>query len=208
MRASGRIAAKRLLLGQLTATKVSAEFTLDSGHLALTKTSAELLGGSQTGQWQADFTGDVPVYSGSGTVANIAAGQLAGIVRAALGTGTVNGTYQIKMSGWTSRELWSSASAASDFDWRNGLWRNVQLGRMPLQFSDFAGHIALEDGSFQISTSKMRSSGGTYALNGSIKGGELALQFERDNSRGLSSPGHPAKAAGGDAGATEASLKP
>ena len=87
MRASGRVAVKRLQLGQLAATKASAEFTLDSGRLALTKINAELLGGTQSGQWQADFTGDEPVYSGSGTVADIAAGQLAGITHAALGTG-------------------------------------------------------------------------------------------------------------------------
>lgn len=210
MRASGRIAAKRLLLGQLTATKVSAEFTLDSGHFALTKTSAELLGGSQVGEWQADFTGDKPVYSGSGRVSNIAAGQLAGMVHAALGTGTVNGTYQIKMSGWTSRELWTSASAASDFDWRNGLWRNVQLGRMPLQFSDFAGQIALADGNFRIpaSTIKIQSGAGTYALSGSITGGELALQFERDNSAVYRLRGTLQKPLLEPTPATEASLKP
>jgi len=208
MRASGRIAVKRLLLGQLTATKVSAEFRLDSGRLALTRTSAELLGGSQTGQWQADFTGDAPVYSGSGKLANIAAGQLAGMVRAALGTGTVNGTYQIKMSGWTARELWSSASAASDFDWRNGLLRNVQLGGVPLQFTDFAGHIALEGGVFRIPTSKMQSSGGIYALNGSITGGELALQFERDNSAAYRLRGTLQKPLVETTPATEASLKP
>jgi hypothetical protein len=209
MRASGRIAAKRLLLGQLTATKVSAGFTLDSGRLGLTKTSAELLGGSQMGEWQADFTGDKPVYSGSGTVANIAAGQLAGMVHAALGTGTVNGTYHIKMSGWTGRELWSSASAASDFDWRNGLWHNVQLGRTPLQFSDLAGQIALANGNFRIPASKIKiQSGGTYALSGSITGGELALQFKRDNSVAYRLRGTLQKPLLEPAPATEASLKP
>jgi hypothetical protein len=209
MRASGRIAAKRLLLGQLTATKVSAEFTLDSGRLGLTKTSAELLGGSQMSEWQADFTGDKPVYSGSGTVANIAADQLAGMVHAALGTGTVNGTYQIKMSGWTGSELWSSASAASAFDWRNGLWHNVQLGRIPLQFSDFAGQIALADGNFRIPASKIKiHSGGTYALSGSITGGELALQFERDNSVAYRLRGTLQKPLLELTPATEASLKP
>jgi hypothetical protein len=208
MRASGRIAAKRMLLGQLTATKVSAEFALDSGRLALTRTHAELLGGSQMGQWQADFTGDEPVYSGTGTVANIAAGQLTGMARAAFGTGTVNGTYQIKMSGWTSHQLWSSASAASDFDWHNGSWRNVQLGRMPLQFSDFAGHIELKDNNFQISTGKIQSSAGTYALSGSITGGELALQFERDNSTAYRLRGTLQKPRVEQTPATAASLKP
>jgi hypothetical protein len=208
MRASGRIAARRLLLGQLTMTKVNAEFTLNSGHMALTKTSAELLGGNQRGQWQVDFTGDRPTYSGTGTVANLAAGQLAGIIHAAIGTGTVNGTYQIQMTGWTSRELWDSTSAASDFDWRNGLWRSVQLGRMPLQFSSFAGHIALQDGVFRISAGKMRSGSVTYALNGSIEGGDLALQAERDNSPAYCLRGTLQKPLVELPAATEASLKP
>jgi hypothetical protein len=208
MRASGRITVKRLLLGQLTATKASAEFTLDSGRLTLTQTSAELLGGMQTGHWQADFTGDEPVYSGSGNVTNIAPAQLAGLVHAALGTGTVNGTYEIKMSGWTARELWSTANASADFDWRNGTWRNVQLGRTPLQFSDFAGHIALQDGGFRISKSKMQSSGVSYALAGSIKSDELALQFERDNGSGYRVRGTLQKPLVTKQPSAEASLKP
>ncbi len=208
MRASGRVAVKRLQLGQLAATKASAEFTLDSGHLTLTKINAEVLGGTQSGKWQADFTGDEPVYSGSGTVANIAAGQLAGITHAALGTGVINGAYQIKMSGWTAQEIWNSASADSDFDWRNGSWRNVQLGHAPLQFSDFAGHIVLKDGGFQISTSKMQSSGGTFAVAGSIKGSELALQFERDTGAAYRLRGTMQKPLVVVPPAAEASLKP
>jgi AsmA protein len=208
MRASGKLAIKRLLLGRLTATQVSAEFALDSGRLALSRTRAELLGGSESGQWQADFSGDEPVYSGSGVVANIAAGQLAGLTHAALGTGTMNAAYQIKMNGWTRRELWSSANAAADFDWRNGSWHNVQLGRTPLQFSDFAGHIALGNGRFQISTSKMRSGGGTYALIGTIEGDELALQFEGDKGATYSLRGTLQKPLVVMPPATEASLKP
>ena len=208
MRASGRIAVKRLLLGQLTATKASAEFTLDSGRLTFTRSSAELLGGMQTGQWQADFTGDEPVYSGSGNVTRIAPAQLSGLIHAALGTGTVNGAYQIKMIGWTARELWSSASGTADFDWRNGSWHNLQLGRTPLQFSDFAGHIALGNSGFQISNSKMQSSGGTYALAGSIKSGELALQFQRDNGAGYRVHGTLQKPLVATEPSTEASLKP
>jgi hypothetical protein len=131
------------------------------------------------------------------------------MVHAALGTGTVNGTYQIKMSGWTGSELWSSASAASDFDWRNGLWHNVQLGRTPLQFSDFAGQIALADGSFRIPASRIKiQSSGTCALSGSITGGELALQFEHDNSAVYRLRGTLQKPLLEPAPATEASLKP
>ena len=208
MHASGKIATKRLQLGQLTASRVTAAFTWNAGRLALTGTSAELLGGSEAGDWQADFTGEEPVYSGSGTVANIAASQLAGLVHAAPGTGTLNSTYQIKMKGWTRSELWSSADAAAEFDWRNGSWRNVQLGRTPLQFSDLAGHIALANGSLQIANSKMRSGSGAYALSGTIKGNELALQFERDNGTAYRLRGTVQKPLVVMPPATAASLKP
>ena len=95
-----------------------------------------------------------------------------------------------------------------DFDWRNGLWRNVQLGQAPLQFSDFAGHIVLRDGSFQISASKMQSSGGTFAVAGSIKGSELALQFERAHGAAYRLRGTLQKPLVVVPPATEASLKP
>jgi hypothetical protein len=79
---------------------------------------------------------------------------------------------------------------------------------MPLQFSDFAGHIALQDGGFLLSAGKMRSGGGTYALNGSIKGGDLALQAERDNSPAYRLRGTLQKPLVELPAATEASLKP
>ena len=79
---------------------------------------------------------------------------------------------------------------------------------MPLQFSSFAGHIALQNGGFLISAGKMRSGGGTYALNGSIKGDELALQAERDNSLAYRLRGTLQKPLVELPAATEASLKP
>jgi hypothetical protein len=54
----------------------------------------------------------------------------------------------------------------------------------------------------------MQSSGGIYALNGSITGGELALQFERDNSAAYRLRGTLQKPLVEMTPATEASLKP
>jgi hypothetical protein len=179
MQASGRISARRLLLRQLTLTKFASDFRLQGGRLVLSNSSAELLGGMQSGQWQADFTGSEPVYSGMGTVANISAGQIAGLLRTPIGTGKVNAKYQLTMKGWSAGDLWTSAAGAADFDWRNGSWHSVQLARMPLLFSSFIGHLALADGKFTVAPGRMQGRFGAFTVQGSVSNGQLALRLDR-----------------------------
>jgi hypothetical protein len=182
MQASGHVQAKRLLLGQLTASNVSTDFALDPMGLLLTNTSADLLGGTQTGQWRAAFAGDVPSYSGEGRIINVVAAQLASLLRTPLGIGTVSGKYEIALKGSSSAELWNSATAALDFDWHNGAFRNIQLGRTTLQFSDFAGRLTLAKRGFELPESRIRTASGAYAVNGSIANGQLALAMAHGDS--------------------------
>jgi hypothetical protein len=181
-RANGRIGARRLLLRQLTLSKLSSDFRLENGRLTLSNSRAELLGGSQTGEWQADFTGSEPVYSGSGVIASLSVGQLAAVLHTTLGSGTVSAKYQVTMKGWSDGDLWNSAAGSADFNWRDGSWRNVQLGRAPAQFSNFSGRLALVDRKFEIRPGKLQTGLGSYAVNGSIANGQLALQLNRGDS--------------------------
>jgi len=177
--ASGRIVVRRLVLRQLTLSRLVSGFRLENGRLGLNDVRADLLGGSQTGQWMADFTGQEPVYSGGGTVANLSVAQLAGLLRTPLGSGTVSANYQVTLKGWGAGDLWSSAAGMADFNWRNGSWRNVQLGRAPAQFSSFSGRLALAEGKFEINPGKMQTPSGAFVVNGSISNGLLALQLDR-----------------------------
>jgi hypothetical protein len=179
LQASGRITARRLLLRQLTLARVASDFRLDRGRLVLSDSYAELLGGTQTGQWQADFTGPEPVYSGTGAVLNLSASQMAQLLHAPLGTGLLSAKYQLTMKGWGAGDLWSSAAGTADFNWHGGSWRNVQLGRAPLQFSSFTGHLQLADGKFEIAPATMHVGSGAYTVGGSVSNGQLALQLDR-----------------------------
>ena len=179
LQASGRITVRRLLLQQLALARVATDFRLDSGRLLLSDSRADLLGGSQTGQWHADFTGPEPIYSGTGAVLNLSAIQMAQLLHTPLGTGTVSAKYQLTIKGWGSADLWNSAAGTADFNWHGGSWRNVQLGRAPLQFSSFTGRLQLSDGRFEITPSRMQVGSGVYAVHGSVSNGRLALQFDR-----------------------------
>src|SRR5207245_2630953 len=51
----------------------------------------------------------------------------------------------------------------------------------PLQFKEFAGTLALKDGSFTIDQGKLQSSGGIYVVSGSASmGRQLELTFARE----------------------------
>ena len=178
-RASGRITVRRLVLRQLTLSRLAGSFRLENGRLALNDVRADLLGGSQTGGWLADFTGQEPVYSGGGTVADLSVAQLAGVLHTPLGSGTVSANYQITLKGWGAGDLWNSATGTADFNWRNGSWRNIQLGRTAAQFSNFSGQLSLGDGKFEINPGKMQTAAGAYVVSGSISNGQLALELAR-----------------------------
>ena len=77
LRASGKVSAGRLLIHNLVADQVSASLDLERGKLKISELRADLLGGKHRGDWQADFTADSPLYTGTGTLTGISLQQVA-----------------------------------------------------------------------------------------------------------------------------------
>jgi len=81
LRASGNVNAGRLRIHNMVAQRVSAAVDLDHGKLRVSDLRAELLGGKHRSDWQADFTGPSPVYSGTGTLTGISLELMASAMR-------------------------------------------------------------------------------------------------------------------------------
>jgi hypothetical protein len=168
VQASGRLSAKRLDMGSVSAKRFTADVQLNAGKLSLKNVRAEVLGGTHLGEWYADFTGAQPSYSGSGSLQRVAMAQLASPMRDNWASGAVDASYKMTMSGLSQADLAKSMGASASFDWRNGVMRHVAVdGRSgPLKFNRFAGQLELRNGVINFAESQMTARGGTYTMSG------------------------------------------
>jgi hypothetical protein len=179
LRASGKVDAGRLRIHGVVAERVSAVLDLDRGKLKVSELHADLLGGKQSGDWQADFTGASPVYTGTGMLTGIALEQMASAMHDPWISGTASGSYQVKASGTDAAAFWQSAEGGVRFDVRDGVLPHISLAsdEGPLQISRWQGRARVHDGEINIEKGVLVSSGGAYEISGTASFGRL-LDFK------------------------------
>ena len=190
LRASGKINAGRLRVHNVMAERVFAGIDVDGGKLKISDLRADLLGGKHRGDWQGDFTAASPVYTGSGTLTNIALEQVAGAMNQGWISGTGSGTYQLKTSSLDSTAFWQSAEGGLNFDLRDGVFSLISLGseEAPLRVSRWQGHALLRDGKVEIEKGMLISPGGAYEVSGTASSTQ-ELDFKLSAGTQAKSPG-------------------
>jgi uncharacterized protein involved in outer membrane biogenesis len=179
LRASGRVSAGRVRIHNVVAERVSAEVDVEGGKLEILDLRADMLGGTHHGEWVGDFTGDVPVYSGTGTLTGISLEQMADAMRDPWITGTAAGSYQLKASGAETADFWQSAKGGVRFDVRDGVLPHISLTSDAggLQISRWQGRARVDDGQIEIEKSELVSDGGDYEISGTASFGR-AVDFK------------------------------
>lgn len=211
--AAGRLSADRVLVRSLVATKMSASVTLENGKLTASDLRADMLGGRHTGEWKGDFLAKPPQYVGSGKLDHFVLGQLAEAMRDGWITGTATAGYQVKTSGLSAGELFSSADGSLEIEARDGILPHIELGEQsgPLQLRHLDAKLLLHDSTFEVHEGKLETPGGTYQLSGTASLEQiLDLKLARSGAPGFSITGtltrpHVAPTTTQD---TEAVLKP
>ncbi len=186
LRASGHFSSPRFEVGTAVANNVSATVEFDAGKLRVRDLRADVLGGRHSGVWTADFTVSPPTYSGTGSVTRVSMAQLAALMHDSWAAGAVDAQYSLAMRGLDSAHLRDSATGSADFTWNDGSLRHVVLdGRgAPLAFSNFAGKVALEHGTFTLVDCKLQSGGANYVVKGTASyDRSLAVRLERAGGR-------------------------
>jgi hypothetical protein len=183
LRASGKVSAGRLRIRNLVADRVSASLDLERGKLKISELRADVLGGKHRGDWQADFNGSSPVYSGSGTLTGISLGQIADTMHDRWISGTAGGAYQVTASGADSAAFWESAEGDLKFDLRDGVLPHVSLtsDEGPLRITLWQGRLHLHDRKIEIDKETLVSLAGAYEISGTASlGRALDLKLTRD----------------------------
>ena len=112
--------------------------------------------------------------------------QLATLMHDSWAAGAGDAQYSLAMRGLDSAHLRDSATGAADFAWNDGSLRHVVLdGRgAPLAFSNFAGKVALENGTFTLVDCRLQSGGANYVVKGTASyDRSLASRLERAGGR-------------------------
>ena len=179
LRASGKLSAGRLLIHNLVADRVSASLDLERGKLRISDLRADLLGGKHRGDWQADFTADSPLYTGTGTLTGISLQQMAAAMHDPWISGTAGGTYRLTASGTDSAAFWQSAEGGVQFDLRDGVLSHISLAsdEGPLRIERWQGRARLNGGKIEIEEGKLFSPAGAYEVSGTATLGQV-LDFK------------------------------
>jgi len=212
-RASGKLAADRVVVRNLVATRVLANVTLENGKVRAADLRGDVLGGKHIGEWRADFSSRPPQYAGSGRLEHFALGQLSQAMRDDWISGTATVSYQATTLGFTATELFSNAEATLQADARDSVLAHIELGDQagPLHLSHLGAKLILHDGTFAIHDGKLETLTAAYQLSGTASLEQiLDLKLVRSGAPGFGITGTLTKphVTASTAPETEAVLKP
>ena len=207
--ANGQFTIDRWKMTNVLATHVNGGVTVSGKHVALTNLHGDLLGGQHSGEWQADFSGQRPVYTGKGKLVHVNLAQFAESMHESWSTGNADLNYQVKMSGTTPSDLRSRASGLGDFSVHDAVLRRISLeGKVPLHVNRLDGTVELRDGNFVISDAKLQSGNTVYTLQGTATWTRQIDLTLTDNQHVFALSGTLDRPEIKQAPATEASLHP
>jgi hypothetical protein len=175
LRAAWKVSVAQMLIRNLTMNHVAAEVELAGGKLKVSNLSFDVLDGKHRGDWQVDFTGATPVYSGSGMLANLSLERLADAMHESWISGTATGSYRVTASGRNLAAFWQSADAGITFDVRDGRLPRISLdsGDDPLQIGRWQGTARVRKGNVEIEKSEIVSGTATYGISGTVSAGQV-----------------------------------
>jgi len=192
LHAIGKLTAGRVLVGNVIASRVSAEVELEQGQLHLSHLRGDIWGGRHTGEWRADFSVNPPAFSGTGTLEKVALSQVAETMHDGWITGAANVDYRASTHSWGKEELVSNADASLQLDVREGSFPHVTLvGESGLlRINRFAGRLLLRDGKFEIEQGKLQTPSSIYQLSGTASLNRvLDIKLARDGTHGFNVTG-------------------
>jgi hypothetical protein len=166
IRATGTLAASRILIHSLPATRFAAKLDLDRGKLRLSDVRADVMGARHHGDWRADFNVKPPLYSGNGTLDGISLGELADAMHDNWIRGVANAKYKIEVTGYSSSDFFANARGEVRFEMRDGSLPHVLVAAAPLRVHRFAGVLAFREGELEFEQASLESATTTYAVTG------------------------------------------
>ena len=210
-RASGTVAIGQLMLGKTPCANFSASLRLEKGRLSLSGITGEVLDGSVSGDWEANFNANPPAYKGSGTAQGVSLAQVSGLMQDNWIEGSADAKYQFAGSGRSLRELFSSADLSAEFSVADGVFPHVALTKNsgPLRAQSFSGSAQMHSGEISFRDAELETARRVYSLSGTASlAGALNLRISSEGVPGYLVSGTILETRVSASPTTAASLKP
>ena len=173
VQARGNLRIGRLQLKKVLTSQVATQMELDRGRITLTNLRAQLLQGTQQGNWTIDLSTQPPNYWASGTLQNISLAQVSALMNDAWVSGTADAKFDGATSGASFADLLAHASGKFQFLMRNGSLMRLDApgSATPFPVHRFTGNLQLEKGNWELSAGKLESHDGIYQVSGTASSG-------------------------------------
>ena len=193
--AKGRLRIGQLQLNRVLATEITTQMELDRGKIRLTNLRAQLLQGTQQGNWTIDVSTQPPKYQASGTLQNISLAQVSALMNDAWVAGTADAKFDGTASGGSFADLLADASGKFEFIMRSGSLMHLDNpgATGPFPVHRFTGDLRVEKGNWEISAGKLESHDGIYQVSGTASSSGLKFLLRRADEQSLSLTGTLAK---------------
>jgi hypothetical protein len=136
--------ADSLILGPVTLKSPQLRLRVSENEILLDHGEAHLLGGDVSGTGRFALNADHAEYSVDGDFSHLSAAPLLELLGTAGASGTVSAHGQVKLSGFTQKDLAASASGSLDFDWQGGFISTLPARSIAIR--SWKGTVALGDG--------------------------------------------------------------
>ncbi len=191
LNAAGKLAADRLLIHKLTASRLTGQVEIANGKFRFSDLRADVLGGKNVGDWTADFSTKPPVYTGNGSLLRASFEQLAHMMNDGWITGVGTANYKVRATGLSPQDLLASATGTLRIDASDCEMPHITLApASPLQTRRFTASLLLQDGTFRIESGKIETSDGDYAVAGTASlNRTLNVKLTREGTPGFAITG-------------------
>ena len=185
----GELQCTALDLGKLPLRSVTASLGVEGNKLTLTSLDASALGGSLRASGEMAIEDNAPHWNLNVRVTGATAADAGAVFGEQWGSGTLSGEVHLKMSGYRTEDLASSASGDFSFTWQNGALP-AQSGVAPLEhFEKWSAKGTIAKNTLTLTSGGISNAARTNPLRGTIG-------FDRDLDLTLETRRGPVKIAG------------
>jgi len=188
VQAQGSLYVGRFEWKKMVTTQLATQIEIDRGRISLTALRAQLLQGTERGNWVIDASNRDPSsrdssthdgaaeyaqpvrYHGAGNLHDISLDELGTLMNDAWITGTAEGSFEVSGSGDDLRDLLARSDGKLQFVMRNGSLRHIEIpgSPVPLPVHRFSGELRLKKGTWELSAGRLESHDGIYQVRGTV----------------------------------------
>ena len=176
----GSVNADTLVLGPVTLEQPAVELSVSSSGAEITSFSANLLGGRMHGSGTFSRPAsdqDKPAYAFDCRLENLNSRAVGQVIGQSWSGGQLNANGKIEVSGYSDKDLASSAKGTVHFEWRHGAWtpggetgsdESANVPAVLVRFDSWTADAVIRDGAITLGENQVQQGGHARTVEGRL----------------------------------------